>query len=193
LVEGRQGSGTFVRNRRPGVQIVRHWHEGLGYTMPYTAAMAARPDTNPAWTVDTDTNVEAPSVIAARLGIEAGARCVRSVYVFRMNDAVVMLYTSWEPHALTGGTPILLPERGPLAGAGVPTRMTEIGYPVVRAVERLSARPALASEAVALEVPTGTSLLVVAREWWTADRPVETADILIPGPNEVQYDLPTGR
>ncbi|MGW1993383.1 GntR family transcriptional regulator [Embleya sp. NPDC001921] len=191
LVEGRQGSGTYVRQRRRGVQIVRHWHERLGYNMPYTAAMVGQEGTAPTWTVDTETAVEAPPAIAARLGIEPGDRCVRSVYVFRMSGAVVMLHTSWEPYAITGGTPVLLPERGPLAGAGVPTRMTEIGYPVVRAVERLVARPALASEAIALEVPTGTSLLVVAREWWTADQPVESADILIPGPNEVQYDLPT--
>ncbi|MGW1994713.1 GntR family transcriptional regulator [Embleya sp. NPDC001921] len=191
LVEGRQGTGTFVRNRRSEVHLVRHWTEDIGHRMPYTMAMAARPGADPTWTVDTSTDAVAPEHIAQRLGIAAGDRCVRSVYVFRLGADVVMWHSSWEPYAITGGTPVLLPERGPLAGAGVPARMAAIGHVITRTIEDLTARPALAEEAAALDVPTGASLLVIRRTWHTDDGPVETADLLIPGgANEVRYELP---
>jgi DNA-binding GntR family transcriptional regulator len=191
LVEGRQGSGTFVRARRAEVHLVRHWTENIGHRMPYSMAMAERPDAAPTWTVDTDTDAAAPEHIANRLDIEPGERCVRSVYRFRLGDDVVMWHSSWEPYSLTGGTPILLPERGPLAGAGVPARMAAIGHVITHTIEDLTARPALAEESAVLDVPTGTSLLVIRRTWRTDAGPVETADILIPGgANEVRYELP---
>ncbi|MFE5333892.1 GntR family transcriptional regulator [Embleya sp. NPDC056575] len=191
LVEGRQGSGTYVRARRAEVHLVRHWTEDIGHRMPYTMAMAERPDASPTWTVNTETHAAAPENIAHRLDIAPNDRCVRSVYLFRIDGDVVMWHSSWEPYAITAGTPILLPERGPLAGAGVPARMAAIGHVITHTIEDLTARPALAEEARVLEVQTGTSLLVIRRTWRTDAGPVETADILIPGGmNEVRYELP---
>ncbi|MEU0935611.1 GntR family transcriptional regulator [Embleya sp. NPDC005971] len=191
LVEGRQGSGTYVRARRAEVHLVRHWTEDIGHRLPWAVAMAAQPDLAPSWTVDTETDVPATEAIAHRLDIEPGARCVRSAYLFRFGSDVVMRHVSWEPYSITGGTPVLLPERGPLAGAGVPARMAAIGHVITHVIEDLTARPALIEESRTLEVPVGASLLVLERTWRTVEGPVETADILIPGgSNRVRYELP---
>lgn len=191
LLEGRRGLGTFVRARRTEVHLVRHWSADIGNRMPFAVAMAGQPDVIPTWTVETDTDVPASASVAARLDVAPGDRCVCSTYLFRIGPDVVMRHISWEPYAITGGTPIVLPERGPLGGAGVQVRMAAIGHVSTRAVENVTARAALPDEAADLEIAAGTALIALERVWRTDNGPVETADILIPGTtNWVRYELP---
>ena len=44
----------------------------------------------------------------------------------------------------------------------------------------MTARPVLAAEAKRLKVRPGSIVMVIARVYHTAERPVETADIIIP-------------
>ncbi|AXG55486.1 gntR-family regulator [Streptomyces lincolnensis] len=93
--------------------------------------------------------------------------------------------------AITDGTPIVLPEMGPLAGMGVVERMHSIGVQVETAVE--VPRPARATQAQAnlLGISVGDLVLEIERTYYDSDgRPVETADIVVPDVRwEVAYEF----
>jgi DNA-binding GntR family transcriptional regulator len=55
-----------------------------------------------------------------------------------------------------------------------------IGQWISHAEEDVAARPVLASEAERLGIRPGGTVLSIARTYHTAERPVETADIVIP-------------
>ncbi|MEV7968521.1 UTRA domain-containing protein [Sphaerisporangium sp. NPDC088356] len=101
-------------------------------------------------------------------------------YVFRGDGEPVQLSSSWEPLALTRGTPVVLPEDGPHAGRGVVERMRQIGVNITHAAEAVSARQVLAEEASALDIAPGAIVLTIERTYYADARPVETADIVIP-------------
>lgn len=105
----------------------------------------------------------------------------------------VILSDSWEPAELTTATPVMFPEEGPHAGRGVVERMAVIGQRITRADETISARPALASEAERLKIRPGSIVLTIARTYRTDERPVETADIVMPVDRyELVYEVPVG-
>jgi len=98
---------------------------------------------------------------------------------------------SWEPAALTSGTAILLPEEGPHAGQGLVERMAVIGQQVTHAAETVAARPALAPEAERLDIRPGGIVLTISRTYYTDQRAVETADIVLPAERyAVTYEVP---
>jgi DNA-binding GntR family transcriptional regulator len=74
----------------------------------------------------------------------------------------------------------MLPERGPMAGRGVTERMASVDQCIVTAAEVVTARPVMQAEADQLQVSAGTIVMVIQRTYWASDRPVETADVVIP-------------
>ena len=92
---------------------------------------------------------------------------------------------------LTRGTAVMFPEEGPHAGAGVVARMRMIGQHIESVQEVVTARPVLQSEAELLGEALGSVVLVIRRTYRTAERPVETADIVVPTDRyEAEYVLP---
>ncbi|OIK07516.1 GntR family transcriptional regulator [Streptomyces monashensis] len=188
LLEGRAGSGTYVRTPRERLRLVRSRHHARRGGSPRSAGTSAGGHPDPrergradAWDADSQVRVPAPEAIAERLGIRPGDPCVTTRYEFLAEGHPVQLSESWEPMALTGGTPVVLPETGPLAGKGVPARMRSIGVVVDTVVEM--PRPARATPAQAnlLGISAGDLVLRTERTIYAADgRPVETADIVIP-------------
>lgn len=93
--------------------------------------------------------------------------------------------------AITEGTPIMLPENGPLAGKGVVARMRSIGITIDTVVE--VPRPARATQVQAhlLGIGVGDLVLLIERTIYDiGGRPVETADIVIPDMRrEVVYEF----
>lgn len=87
------------------------------------------------WEAHSEARTPAPHGIAQRLGIEPGDPCVRTSYEFLADARPAQLSVSWEPMAITGDTPVLLPEMGPLAGKGVVERMRSIGVDILTALE----------------------------------------------------------
>ena len=77
-----------------------------------------------------------------------------------------MLSTSWEPLSVTGRTPVMLPEEGPLGGKGVVERMAAIDVVVDNVVEEVGARPVCAEETTALGGVPGHAVLVVSRTFF---------------------------
>lgn len=190
LVEGRSGSGTYVRERPVPRKIVRTGYRAAdGGSTPFRQEQAAD-GARGTWESRSE-QVEAGAAIAERLDIKAGERVMCTTYVYRDAGEVMMLSTSWEPLAVTGRTPVMLPEEGPLGGCGVVERMAAIDVVVDNVTEEVGARPGLAEELTALGGVPGHVVVVVQRTYYASGRPVETADVVVPADRyRVAYHLP---
>ncbi|WP_245984420.1 GntR family transcriptional regulator [Streptomyces tateyamensis] len=175
LIEGRPGSGTYVRERPTLVRVARGRYRAPG--SPYATESRAR-GVEPSWS-HASQKTYATAALAARLGVVEGDPLMQTQYVFRGDGAPTQLATSWEPLALSGGTPIALPEMGPLGGEGVVVRFASIGLAPDRVTEDVAARPILEAEATSLGVPLGTTVLTIERTHWAGETPVETADLVM--------------
>jgi DNA-binding GntR family transcriptional regulator len=177
LIEGRSGSGTYVRPRPTQRLLVRTGYRTAAESTPFRQEQA---DDRIQGTWESRSEQQAAGVeIAGRLHIEAGERVMRTRYLFRASGEVVMVSTSHEPLAITGRTPVMLPEEGPLAGHGVIDRMAAIDVVVDNVVEEVGARPGRADETTVLGGSPGHTVLVVSRTYFAGRRPVETADVVV--------------
>lgn len=189
LVEGRSGSGTYVRERAEPRRIARTGYRSADDRTPFRQEQA---DERVKGTWDSRSEQEpASSAVAERLAIDPGDRVMRTRYLYRTEGEPMMLTTSWEPLALTGRTPVMLPEEGPLAGSGVVDRMAALGVVVDNVQEEVGARPGLAEETLALGGVPGRAVVVVSRTFFASGRPVETADVVVPADRyRLSYHLP---
>ncbi|UED84376.1 GntR family transcriptional regulator [Streptomyces profundus] len=189
LVEGRSGSGTYVRERPVPRTIARSGYRTLGECSPFRQEQADE-RVRGTWEAQSERGEAAPG-IAERLRVEPGDPVMCTRYVFRVGTEPSMVSTSWEPLGLTGRTPVVLPEQGPLAGRGVVERMAAIDVIVDNVAEEVEARPALAAEARVLGGLPGHPVLVVRRTYRAGCLPVETADVVVPADRfRVAYHLP---
>ncbi|MGK4583516.1 GntR family transcriptional regulator [Kitasatospora sp. HPMI-4] len=175
LIEGRPGSGTYVRVRPNRTRMARGRYQAPG--SPFAAESASR-GVEPSWSSSSQ-KTYATASLATRLGIAAGDPIMQTQYVFRADGEPVQLSTSWEALAITERTDITLPELGPLAGHGVVVRMAGIGITVTRVTEDVTARPVLEAEAGQLGIPLGSTVLAIERTHWAGELAVETADIVL--------------
>ncbi|MEU9789785.1 GntR family transcriptional regulator [Streptomyces sparsogenes] len=189
LVEGRSGSGTYVRARPVPRRLVRTGYRAGGASSPFRQEQA---DDRIIGTWESGSEQqEAGREIAERLGIRPGERVMRTRYVFRAAGDAVMISTSWEPLAVTGRSPVMLPEEGPLAGRGVVERMAAIDLVVDNVTEEVSARPGRAEEVLTLGGVPGHFVLVISRTYFAGGRPVETADVVVLAERyRIAYHLP---
>jgi len=179
LTVSRAGSGSTVRERPDIVRLVRSMYEGgSGKGSPWRAAMAAAGRVG-TWESHSQ-EVTAKPAVAERLRIEPGDRVMRTEYVYLADGQPAYLATSWEPMALTLGTPILLPEDGPHAGKGVADRMALIGHRPTRWEEELEPRPLTIAEGELLGLHAGISIIVTHRTYYDDGLPLETASIVMP-------------
>lgn len=189
LVEGRSGSGTYVRERAVPRSVARSGFRPIGGATPFRQEQADG-DGRGTWE-SSSAQTEASASVAERLAIEPGDRVMCTRYVFREAGEAMMLSTSWEPLAVTGRTPVMLPEEGPLGGMGVVERMAAIDVIVDNVTEEVGARPGLAEELQALGGVPGHVVLVIQRTFFASGRPVETADVVIPADRyRAAYHLP---
>ncbi|WP_338672722.1 GntR family transcriptional regulator [Streptomyces sp. SCSIO 30461] len=189
LVEGRSGSGTYVRERPVPRRIARSGFRLASGGSPFRQEQAAD-GVRGTWESSSE-QVDAGTAVSARLGIGADERVMRTRYVFRDAGEAMMLSTSWEPLAITGRTPVMLPEEGPLGGCGVVERMGAIDIVVDNVAEEVSARPGLAEELQALGGVPGHVVMVIQRTYYASGRAVETADVVVPADRyRISYHLP---
>ncbi|OON81346.1 GntR family transcriptional regulator [Streptomyces tsukubensis] len=190
LVEGRSGSGTYVRDRPSPRRLARAGYLSAGGGSTPFRQEQADSAAQGSWD-SRSAQEEADETVAGRLGIEFGDRVMCTRYVFRDAGRPMMLSTSWEPLTVTGRTPVMLPEEGPLGGSGVVERMAAIDVVVDNVSEDVSARPGLAEELLALGGVPGHVVMVIQRTYYASGRAVETADIVVPADRyRVAYHLP---
>jgi DNA-binding GntR family transcriptional regulator len=191
LTTSKPGSGTFVRRRADVVRMVRHWYrDAAGKGSPWRAEMAAA-GRRGSWRARS-TRVEAPPAIAERLRVQTGERLMRTSYVFTADDTPTYLSTSWEPLSITGGTAIMMPEKGEHAGKGVVDRFEVIGVHITRATEELVPRALTIAEAEQLHLRSGIPVIVIERTYYADETPVETANIVLPPNYHAVYEIPVG-
>ncbi|AJE82614.1 MULTISPECIES: GntR family transcriptional regulator [Streptomyces] len=189
LVEGRSGSGTYVRERPVPRRVARSGYRPAGGATSFRQEQA-EDGAYGSWESRSE-QVPAGAAVAQRLGIEAGERVMCTSYLYRDAGEAMMLSTSWEPLSLTGRTPVMLPEEGPLGGMGVVERMAAIDVIVDNVTEEVGARPGLAEELLALGGVPGHVVLVIQRTYYASGRPVETADVVVPADRyQIAYHLP---
>ncbi len=190
LLEGRAGSGTYVRRPRERMRMVRSRHREHRGGSPFRADMKEHGKAG-TWESHSQARTPAPEHIAERLAIRPGDLCVFTRYEFLADGQPVQLSASWEPMAITDGTPIVLPELGPLAGAGVVERMRSIGVIIDTAVEVPRPTRATQEEAHLLGIALGDLVMHIERTYYdTEGRPVETADITVPDVRwEIAYEI----
>ncbi|MBO0917114.1 GntR family transcriptional regulator [Streptomyces laculatispora] len=194
LLEGRTGSGTYVRIPRERLRLIRSRHRDRGGGAAARSGARERGRAN-AWDSHSQVRVPAPEEVAERLGISPGDLCVSTRYEFLADGQPVQLSESWEPMAITDGTPIVLPETGPLAGKGVVERMRSIGVVISTVVEVPRPARATGAQAHLLGISVGDLVLQIERTIYDSDgRPVETADMVIPDARrEVVYEFGADR
>jgi len=210
LIEARPGSGCYVR-RAPAAVFLEHdrpqfpgspfgVEEILATSQNGAANGLAARDADRAhlrpvsrtltWEHQTE-HVTAPPAVAARLGVAGGTAVIMTRYLMRADGEPVQLATGSEPAELTAGTPVAMPEQGPLAGRGVVERMRSIGIEVDEVAEEVSVRPALLGEATALAVPAGAAMLAIERVHYSGTRAVEAAEVLVPADKfRLRYRFP---
>ena len=194
LIEARPGSGCYVRRVPAGgwLEHDRPRFPGSPFGLLDHDDSATPPSGARRLTWEHQSvQAAAPAWAADRLGLAAGAHVLTTSYLMRADGEPVQLAVSCEPAGLTAGTPVALPEQGPLAGRGVIERMASIGVNVDEIVEEMSARPAALAEAVALATPAGAPMLVVERAHYAGQCAVETAQVVIPADRfRLRYRFP---
>ncbi|MBW5484959.1 GntR family transcriptional regulator [Streptomyces bambusae] len=190
FLEGRSGSGTYVRRPRKRLRLVRSRQRATRAGRSFRAEVAAQGQA-PTCESRSQARVPAPEDIAARLAIEPGDPCVLTDYEYLADGQPVQLSHSWEPMAITQGTPVQRPETGPRQGAGVLERMRSIGVEIASAVEVPRPSRATQEQANLLGISVGDLVTRIERTYYdTGGRPVETADIVLPDiRSEIVYEF----
>ncbi|MEW1611662.1 MULTISPECIES: GntR family transcriptional regulator [unclassified Streptomyces] len=190
ILEGRAGSGTYVRKARERRRMVRSRLRQERSGSPFRSEMKDQGATG-AWECNSRARVPATEDIAARLAIEPGDLCVMTDYEFLADGQPAQLATSWEPMAVTGGTSVLLPEMGPRGRIGVVARMRSIDVHISTALELPRPARATREQAGFLGISVGDLVTQLERTYFDADgRPVETADIIVPDIRwEIAYEI----
>jgi DNA-binding GntR family transcriptional regulator len=185
LIEARPGSGSYVRH----APVTRYLEHGR-LSHPGSPFGLAGPPPGLAREHETG-RVPPPPAVARRLGLRPGSLTIRTRYVLSSGGTAVQLALSWEPVSLTAGTPVAVPEEGPLAGRGVIERMKAIGVIVDQVTEDISVRPALRAEAAVLGLAPGAPVLLVERSHLAGGRAVETGDIVVAADgHRLRYRIP---
>ncbi|RBM20823.1 GntR family transcriptional regulator [Streptomyces sp. PT12] len=180
---GQFGKGVFVSDRVPMGVLVRTTDARDSPLSARISVAGGRLADQPAlaWEAVSTTTV-APPGIAERLAVGQGDRVMCTQYAYLADRRPLQLATSWEPLALTEGTDVAYPERGPHARRGVRGRFAAIGIRIARAREVVASRPATSPEAEALGCVPGQCLTAVERTHYDEDdRPVETSDTVVLG------------
>jgi DNA-binding GntR family transcriptional regulator len=178
LITSHPGKGSFVRTARDVRRLGSDRYQRRSDASPPFASDAKAAGRPARW--DHHSREErASTVIAERLAIEPGDPVMVTDYRFFAGDEPLQLSISYEPLAITRGTPVELPERGDVLG--VIARMDAIGHRTTEVRERVTTRAARPHEITALAIPVGVPVLCIARTHYAGHTPLETADIVVPG------------
>lgn len=193
LIEKLHGRGNFVRKARTTVLRTndRHQWEKNRARAPEAKRLATGSTEHDTGLAVDDLvfhaayhEIAADVEIGEALGVPEGTPLVERVYRTRYaaEKAPFNLVTSYLIRALVEANPALLDEtREPWPG-GTQSQLDTVGIELDRIEERVSARPPTPEEAEELELPPGTSVLLLRKTSFdTQNRVVEMSDVTLPG------------
>ncbi|BFP50041.1 GntR family transcriptional regulator (plasmid) [Kitasatospora sp. CMC57] len=182
IIETHPGAGVYVRRQVTRHELVRVGPDAAGQPVAVGIREQGRPQTAFAdWSCHSQT-ITADRALAHLLRVEPGERVMMTEYQVLSAGVMVRLTTTFEPYGVVGGTAIVLPDDGPLAGQGVVERMAAIGVQVQRASDRVIARPSTAAEGELLGGGAGAPALEVTRTYTdTAGQPIHVERTVVRG------------
>jgi DNA-binding GntR family transcriptional regulator len=178
LITSHPGKGSFVRAAREVRRLGNDRYQRRSDASPPFASDTKAAGQSARWEHHSREE-RASAVIAERLAIQPGDPVMVTDYRFFADDEPMQLSISYEPLAMTRGTPVELPENGDVLG--VIARMDAIGQHVTEVSERVTTRAPHPHETDALAIPAGVPVLCIVRTHYTGATPLETADIVVPG------------
>jgi GntR family transcriptional regulator len=190
LLEGRSGTGVFVRDRAAQtitpVSYMEPSNPGEAYRWTTEAAARGQRGSNGILHVG---EVPTPKRVARGLGIEAGAPAVLRTRLGLLDDEPAELTHSYYPVELARGT--RLTDRRKIRG-GSPTLLAELGYPPREQADEVTARAATTEEYELLEIPGDAPVLEVFRIVYSDERrPIEVTVLVKSGHlYKMGYHLP---
>lgn len=187
LIDRVQGGRASVRLYDPLIRrSALHYRTNPGMPFAEEAIKTLRTPT-----YDHDTAPERAGLeVARRLQVDVGTEVMRTAYVSYADGTPIQRVTSYEPLALTRGTPIEHPEQGPLMGGGIVDRFTSIGLRPTNVTERLHSRMPRPSEVEQLKIRPGIPVIVAVRICYSGELPIETADLLfVANEFKLEYSL----
>ncbi|MGH3914593.1 MAG: GntR family transcriptional regulator [Pseudonocardiaceae bacterium] len=159
FITSRHGTGVFVRDRRSLVVPAETYFTSSprGYSYQLLSVGEVQP----------------PADVATALGLDAKGAAVLRHRLMRHDGEPVELSWSYYPMEIAAGTP--LAGRAEIVG-GAPQVLAELGYPLVRFEDRLSARSPTMEESKGLNLPDDVPVIRQFRVvYGKGDRLVEVA------------------
>lgn len=185
------GRGAFVRERPPvrrlGQDRFAQRHRRAGRA----AFLAEAAEVGRAASVEVlhIGSAPVPEEFAATLGLTPGAEALRRSRRYLLDEEPVELATSWVPLDISAGTLIEEADTGP---GGIYARLEEVGHPLARFVEDVTARMPQPDEARALLLGPGIPVFRLVRSAHDGEgRVVEVCDTLMAADRyTLSYELP---
>ncbi|MEU3665777.1 GntR family transcriptional regulator [Streptomyces virginiae] len=179
LLEGKKGSGVFVRGRAPltisPASFMAPAEDGRPYRWVTEAAKRSQRGSNRILRVE---EIVPPRRVREVLGLPADGVAVLRSRVGLLDDEPAELVDSYYPADIARGT--RLADRRKIPG-GSPTLLAELGFRAVEQEDEVSARPATTREYVHLELPGDVPVLEIFRVVYSNDRrPIEVTVLTKP-------------
>ncbi|WP_329456773.1 GntR family transcriptional regulator [Streptomyces sp. NBC_01497] len=206
LIEKQHGRGNFVRSPRTKVLRTNERHQ-----WEKDRARESADERLKTGSTEHDTGLQVSDLvfhasydegtadvdIAEAFGVPEGTpmlvRTFRTRYA--AESAPFTLVTSYLVRGVVESNPDLLDAANEPWPGGTQNQLFTVGIEVSRVDERVSARPPTPEEAEELELPPGTSVLVLRKTSYdTSDRVVELSDVTLPGDRtEMHFTTPLER
>ncbi|WP_043265362.1 GntR family transcriptional regulator [Streptomyces sp. CT34] len=206
LIEKRHGVGNFVRRERTPARRtnLRHqWEKDRAREPVARRALTGATEHDTGLKVNDLVfraryrEIPARAEIAAALGVHEGAALLERSYRTRhaSESAPFGLVTSYLVRDMIAPNPDLLDETKEPWPGGTQSQFHSVGIELDRVEERVTARPPTPEEAEELELPPGTSVLVLRKVSYATDgRVVDVTDVILPGDRtELLFTTPLER
>ena len=206
LIEKHHGRGNFVRRPRTLVRRTnsRHqWEKDRAREPLAERAQTGATEHDTGLEIDdlvfyaSYRETEADKELADAFGIPEGTPLLERNYRtrYRAESAPFNLVTSYLVRDMIAGNPDLLDETKEPWPGGTQNQLYTVGIEIGRIDERVTARPPTADEAEELELPPGTSVIVIRKTSYDInDRVVDVSNITLPGDRtELLFTTPLER
>ncbi|WP_327368690.1 GntR family transcriptional regulator [Streptomyces sp. NBC_01217] len=206
LIEKQHGRGNFVRQSRTTVlrTNLRHqWEKDRAREPEPVRLRTGATEHDTGLEIDdlvfhaSYRYIESDERLSGIFDVQEGTPLLERTYRTRyaVESAPFSLVTSYIVRGLIEGNPDLLDETNEPWPGGTQNQLFTVGIELSRIEEHVTARPPTPEEAEELELPPGTSVLVLRKTSFdTDDRAVEMSDVTLPGDRtEMLFTTPLER